>query len=182
MNNIINLLVDTAATLLAAVFLLRFWSQVARMRPPEQVVNFTLKMTNWFVLPLRRLLPGSSGYDWPCLFGAIVMAVLATLVVVWGTAFMTPKFVILLSIQQLANWILYGLMLLLLLDVIFSWINPNAPVAPFIHAMNDPILRPVRRIIPPIGGLDLSVFAAMILLQIILRLISMGLASVANMV
>ena len=61
MNNIINLLVDTATTLLAAVFLLRFWSQVARVRPPDQLVNFTLKLTNWLVLPMRRLLPASGG-------------------------------------------------------------------------------------------------------------------------
>lgn len=182
LNNIINLLVDTATTLLAAVFLLRFWSQVARMRPPEQLVNFTLKLTNWLVLPMRRLLPGAGGYDWPCLFGAVLMAVLATLSVVWGTQYLTPKFVILLSVQQIANWILYGFMLLLLMEVIFSWVNPNAPIASFIHAMNDPILRPVRRIIPPIGGIDLSVFAAMILLQVLLQLISMGLAQIANMV
>ena len=182
MNNIINLLVDTATTLVAAVFLLRFWSQVARVRPPDQLVNFTLKLTNWLVLPMRRLLPGSGGYDWPCLFGAILMAVGATLMVVWGTAFMTPKFVILLSVQQLANWSIYGLLLLLLLEVIFSWVNPNAPIAPFIHAMNEPILRPVRRLIPPLGGIDLSVFVTMILLQVLLHLIGMGLAAVASMV
>lgn len=167
---------------MAAVFLLRFWSQVARIRPPDSLVNFTLKATNWFVLPIRRILPGTHGYDWPCLFGAILMAVLTSLVAVWTTEFFTPKIVILLAVQQLANWIMYGLMLLLLLDVIFSWINPHAPIAPFIQALNDPILRPLRRIIPSIGGLDLSVFAAMILLQVILRLIGMGLASVAKMI
>ena len=95
---------------------------------------------------------------------------------------MTPKFVILLSLQQIANWIIYGFLLLLLLEVIFSWVNPNAPIAPFIHAMNEPILRPVRRLIPPLGGIDLSVFVTMILLQVLLHLIGMGLASVASMV
>jgi YggT family protein len=55
---------------------------------------------------------------------------------------------------------------LLIIEVIFSWINPHAPLAPFVRALNEPLLRPLRRVIPPVGGLDLSVLAAFILLQI----------------
>jgi YggT family protein len=55
---------------------------------------------------------------------------------------------------------------LLIIEVIFSWINPHAPLAPFVHALNDPLLRPLRRVIPPVGGLDLTVLVALILIQI----------------
>jgi YggT family protein len=61
---------------------------------------------------------------------------------------------------------------LLIIEVIFSWINPHAPLAPFVHALNDPLLRPLRRMIPPVGGLDLSVLVALILLQIVKYLLT----------
>jgi len=64
------------------------------------------------------------------------------------------------------NWILWSLMLLLIVEVVFSWINPHAPAAPFVRALNEPLLRPLRRVIPPLGGLDMSVLVALILLQI----------------
>jgi len=175
----LNLTIDTAATLMAAVFLLRFWSQVARVRPPDSLVKFTLKVTNWLVLPLRRIIPGFAGLDWPCLLGAMLMAVLAATSAVWTTPYFSAKFVLLLSLQQLANWMIYGLMGLLVLEAIFSWINPNAPLAPFIQAMNTPLLAPLRRIIPPLGGIDLTVLAALILLRVALKLISVGIAALA---
>lgn len=177
--NFFNLIIDTAATLMAAVFLLRFWSQVARTRPPDSLVKFTLKTTNWLVLPLRRIIPGFGGYDWPCLLGAMLMAVLAALTAVWGTAFFSTKIILLLALQQLMNWVIYGLMGLLVLEAVYSWINPQAPLAPFIQSMNAPLLNPLRRIIPTLGGIDLTVLIALILLRLGLQLISMGIAALA---
>jgi YggT family protein len=46
-------------------------------------------------------------------------------------------------------------------------VNPHAPLAPFVHALNMPILRPIRRVVPPVGGIDLSVLVALVLIQII---------------
>ena len=175
----LNLTIDTAATLIAAVFLLRFWSQVARVRPPDSLISFTLKATNWLVLPLRRIIPGWGGLDWPCLLGAMLMAILAAVAAVWSTSYFSAKFVLLLALQQLMTWAIFGLMGLLVLEVIFSWINPHAPLAPFIQAMNAPLLRPLRRIIPAIGGFDLTTVAALILLRVALKLISMGIALLA---
>jgi YggT family protein len=60
----------------------------------------------------------------------------------------------------------------LVIDAVFSWVNPHAPLAPFVRALNDPLLRPLRRIIPLIGNVDLSPLAALLLLQIGLRLVS----------
>lgn len=179
LQNTLNLIIDTAATLMAAVFLLRFWSQVARVRPPDSLVNFTLKVTNWLVLPLRRIIPGFAGYDWPCLIGAMLMACVAAIAAVWATPYFSVKFVLLISLQQLLNWMLYGLMGLLVLEVLYSWINPTAPLMPFIQSMNAPLLTPLRRIIPPIAGIDFSVLAALILLRVALQVIGMGIASLA---
>jgi YggT family protein len=117
------------------------------------------------VRPLRRVLPGVGGYDWASLIGAFLVVLLASCVLLLAGA--SGQTVLLYALFRFLNWIIYGFMGLLIIEVIFSWINPHAPLAPFVHALNDPLLRPLRRLIPPVGGLDLSVLVALILLQIL---------------
>jgi YggT family protein len=161
---ILQLIVDTAASVVGGVLLLRFWMQVIRVRPPASIAQFTFTLTDWLVRPLRRILPGVGGYDWASLIGAFLIVLAASSVLLLAGA--TGQDVVLYALFRFLNWIIYGFMGLLIIEVIFSWINPHAPLAPFVHALNDPLLRPLRRVIPPVGGLDLSVLAALILLQI----------------
>src|SRR3954471_19696663 len=138
--------------------------QVTRVRPPPSIAQFTFTLTDWLVRPLRRILPGVGGYDWASLIGAFLIVLAASSVMLLAGA--TGQVVVLYALFRFLNWIVYGFMGLLIIEVIFSWINPHAPLAPFVHALNDPLLRPLRRVIPPVGGLDLSVLVALILLQI----------------
>jgi YggT family protein len=161
---ILQLIVDTAASVVGGVLLLRFWMQVIRVRPPASVAQFTFTLTDWLVRPLRRILPGVGGYDWASLIGAFLIVLVASSVLLLAGA--SGQSVVLYALFRFLNWIIYGFMGLLIIEVIFSWINPHAPLAPFVHALNDPLLRPLRRVIPPVGGLDLSVLVALILLQI----------------
>jgi YggT family protein len=161
---ILQLIVDTAASVVGGVLLLRFWMQVIRVRPPSSIAQFTFTLTDWLVRPLRRILPGVGGYDWASLLGAFLIVLAASSVMLLAGA--TGQDVVLYALFRFLNWIIYGFMGMLIIEVIFSWINPHAPLAPFVHALNDPLLRPLRRVIPPVGGLDLSVLVALILLQI----------------
>ncbi|MCS0581926.1 YggT family protein [Massilia pinisoli] len=164
MLSILKLIVDTAAGVLGGVLLLRFWMQLIRVRPPSSVAQFTFTLSDWLVRPLRRIVPGMGGYDWASLLGAFLVVLAATsILLLVGTS---GQAVVLIALVRLLDWILYGFMGLLIIEVIFSWVNPHAPLAPFIHALNDPLLRPLRRVIPPVGGLDLSVLVAFILIQI----------------
>ncbi|MFC0254342.1 YggT family protein [Massilia consociata] len=165
MLSILQFIVDTAAALLGALLLLRFWMQATRVRPPQQIGQFTFTLTDWLVLPLRRLVPGMGGYDWASLIGAFLVVLLASSLMLLGGA--DGATVLLGALFRFLNWILYGFMALLIIDAIFSWVNPHAPLAPFVHALNTPILRPIRRVVPPIGGIDLSVLVALVLIQII---------------
>jgi len=78
--------------------------------------------------------------------------------------------IVILAVFRLVQWIFYGLMAILILEAIFSWVNPHAPLAPFIRALNDPILNPLRRILPSLGGIDFSPLVAVIILQVLIRL------------
>jgi YggT family protein len=144
--------------------LLRFWMQLIRVRPPSSVAQFTFTLSDWLVRPLRRIVPGMGGYDWASLLGAFLVVLAATsILMLVGTS---GQAVVLIALVRLLDWILHGFMGLLIIEVIFSWVNPHAPLAPFIRALNDPLLRPLRRVIPPVGGLDMSVLVAFILIQI----------------
>jgi YggT family protein len=170
--SILQLIVDTAASVVGGVLLLRFWMQVIRVRPPASVAQFTFTLTDWLVRPLRRVLPGVGGYDWASLIGAFLIVLLASCVLL--LAGLSGQGVVLVALFRFLNWIIYGFMGLLIIEVIFSWINPHAPLAPFVHALNDPLLRPLRRMIPAVGGLDLSVLVALILLQIVKYLLTLA--------
>jgi YggT family protein len=161
---IVSLIVDTVAGVLGGVLLLRFWMQAIRVRPPSSVAQFTFQLSDWLVRPLRRLVPGVGGYDWASLIGAFLIVLLANSLLFINGADWTG--VLLVSLYRFLIWITYGFIALLIVEAIFSWVNPHAPLAPFVHALNDPLLRPLRRIVPLVGGLDLSLLVALILLQI----------------
>jgi YggT family protein len=163
--SILQLIVDAAASVLGGVLLLRFWMQATRVRPPMQVAQFTYTLSDWLVKPLRRILPGVGGYDWASLIGAFLVVLAATALMAlsgWDV-----QMIFIGALYRFLSWIIYGFMALLIIDAIFSWVNPQAPLAPFVSALNYPLLRPIRRVVPPIGGVDLSVLVALILLQIV---------------
>jgi YggT family protein len=145
--------------------------QAIRVRPPSSIADFMYALTDWLVKPLRRLLPGLGGYDWASLIGAFLIAVFSVLV---HLAFVYPfpaLSFLLPSVMRLLQWILYGFIFVIVIEVIFSWVNPYAPLAPFIRAVNEPFMRPLRRLVPRIGNVDLSPLVALLLLQIGLYLI-----------
>ena len=171
MLSIVMLIVDAIATLLGGALLLRFWMQAIRVRPPSSVAQFTFQLSDWLVRPLRRIVPGVGGYDWASLIGAFLIVLLATSVLF--LAGWTTQAVLLVALQRFLQWILYGFMALLVIEAIFSWVNPHAPLAPFVRALNEPLLKPLRRVVPLVGNLDLSLLVALILLQIAQILLGM---------
>lgn len=179
LESILTLIVDTAAGVLGGVLLLRFWMQVVRVRPPAAIAQFIFQLSDWMVKPLRRLLPGVGGYDWASLIGALVVILFAVAIDLAVMSRFVPQYLILLSLLRFCEWVFYGFMGLIIIEAIFSWVNPHAPLEPFVHALNDPLLRPLRRVIPLVGSIDLSPLVALILLRIGLQLVSTVLLSAA---
>jgi YggT family protein len=167
---IFNLILNSLASILAGVLLLRFWMQAIYIRPPSPVAEFTFQLTDWLVLRLRRIIPGIGGYDWSSLVAAILLALLlATLEVGLGMRDFNPLLILIIGLHKLVNWICYGFLGVLLLGVIFSWVNPYAPLAPFVRALSDPLLRPIRRVLPAFGGIDFSSMVVWILLLVVMQ-------------
>jgi YggT family protein len=168
--SIFIMIVDIAASLLTGVLLLRFWMQVVRVRPPQSLGHFIFQISDWLVKPLRKVLPGIGGYDWASLLGAFLIVVVSIIASVGVTTGFAPELIFWMSLLRFVSWILFGFMALLIVEAVFSWVNPHAPLAPLMHALNEPLLRPLRRVVPLIGNVDLSPLVALIVLQIAQKL------------
>jgi YggT family protein len=172
LGSIFSFVVDAIAGLFAGFFLLRFWMQALRVRPPMQLAQAIYQLTDWLIHPLRRVIPGFAGYDWSSLIAALLVSLLSVLLEIWMLPTMNVASVIIFTFGKLAQWVIYGLLALLILEAIFSWVNPHAPFAPFVRALNAPILSPLRRLISPMGGIDFSPLIALLILQVLNMLLN----------
>lgn len=170
--NLFSLVVDLVGGLFAGVLLLRFWMQLVRVRPPPQIAQFTFQLTDWLVKPLRRGIPGVGGIDWATILSAYFIALICTLLKLW-MLHMFSGLIFLLALFSLAQWMIYLWTAFLILEVVFSWVNPHAPLAPFAQAINAPLLKPIRRVIPLLGGIDLSPMVLFFVLQIASRVLAL---------
>ena len=170
-QEMLTYVIEVIAGIFAGFLLLRFWMQALRLRAPAPIGQSIFQLTDWFVKPLRRVVPGYLGFDWASLIAAYLVAVaLISIGMIFSQNF-SLNIILVFSLIQLLQWVLYGLMALLFLEVIFSFVNPHAPLAPLVNALNQPILRPLRKIIPPVGGFDFSVLLAFIVLQLLSRML-----------
>lgn len=179
MISLLNLVLDTITGLFVVALLLRFWIQLLRVRPPQQVAHFVFQLSDWIVKPLRRAIPGIGGVDWASLLSAYLVALACTALRVWLAYDAFPGLLPVLALLSLLHWMAYVLIALLILEVIFSWVNPHAPLAPFVQAMNGPLLRPIRRVVPLLGGLDLSPMILFVLLQVVIQLLDYLVVSIS---
>jgi len=155
--------------------LVRFWMQAFRAPARNPIAQFSMALTDFAVKPLRRVIPGVMKLDWASLVVALllefVLQVLeyALLVQVMpaGGALSALLF---LAFVKLVRLSIYIFIVVIIAQAVMSWVSPYHPAAPFFNAAYGPLLKPVQRVIPPIGGVDLSPVFVLILLQLLLML------------
>lgn len=168
----LSFLIDALVQPFAAVLLFRFhavWLQ-APMRNP--IGEFIMAITDFIVLPARRFVPSVWGLDASTLLLAFVVEFIYLGAFLWvqGYAFETFPLAGLLAwtAVRLLKISIYLLLATLLVEAILSWVNPHTPLAPMLFAVNRPFVQPLRRRIPPVGRVDLSVLILFIICQLIL--------------
>lgn len=173
-------LLETLFFFLIAAALLRAWMNHLRVQMSAQPGRLVIAVSDWLVRPLRRILPravSQSRVDWGSLLAALLLAqayagfALLLHGLAGAPAVNTVPVLLLLAGHMLLKVLLQGLMLLLLIYAVLSWVQPQSPVLGTLDRLCAPLLRPLRRWIPLVGGVDLSVLVAVILLQIGLMLI-----------
>ena len=160
-------LIDTAFSLYLMVMILRLWLQLARADFYNLFSQFVVKATNPLVLPLRRIIPSLGNLDTATLLLAYTITLAKLLVLQLlqsGQVVLIPSLIF--AIIVLLKEVFTLLFWVLVIRALLSWFSQGrSPVEYVMHQLTEPVLRPVRRIIPPLGGLDLSVLVVLVGLQ-----------------
>lgn len=175
LNQILRFLLDTILGFFIFVLLARFYLQLMRAPFRNPLGQFVTALTNWLVLPARRVIPGMFGLDSASfLLAWLIEALLLFLLNVLrtgslgGASGLMIGVVLSLALLELARFSLYLLIGVILIQAVISWVNPYAPLAPLFNALTGPFLRPFRRLIPPIGNVDLSPLFVLVAAQLLL--------------
>ena len=166
-------LIHAVGGFFASVLLLRFWMQWCRAATRNPLTEFVQSLTNFAVLPTRRVIPGLWGLDLATLVLALLVLVIEMLLIVLvrgalPTSGAAVGVILIMALLMLVRMAIYIAMGLIILQVILSWVNPSSPFAPMVSALTRPLLRSIQRIVPPIGMVDLSSLIALLLLQLVL--------------
>jgi YggT family protein len=174
MSRILWLLIETLGSLLAVACVLRAYAHRVHLNPRNPISQFVSALTDWLVLPLRKLIPPGRTMDWASVLAAVLVATLTALlffVVLGGVTVPNPGSVLMLAAIWLVRWTVWLVIGLVIIQAILSWVNPYAPLAPAIQQLTQPFLAPIRRVVPLIGGVDLSPLVLIILLQVLLMVV-----------
>jgi len=167
-------LIETLIGFVLLVILLRLIFQVVRADFRNPVSQFVVKVTNPMLVPLRRIIPSVGSVDMASVSLLVIVqyAELTLLTMMGGGQFLPAAFLV-VSIAKLMALIITVFTFAILIQVILSWVNPGLynPMTSLLSSINEPVLGRARRLIPPIGGFDLSPIVAMIGLQLISMLL-----------
>ena len=163
---ILSFLLDVAAGLLGGACLLRLYMQYQRISFANPVGRFVFALTDWIVLPLRRVLPSIKRWDLASLVAAYLIQ-LAQFAILWLFLRTSPAMLPLLALFGLVRLLITGAIGLVIVYAILSWVRADSPITDVIDRLVAPLLRPFRRMIPLVGGFDLSPLAALVVLQVL---------------
>ncbi|MFV8834557.1 YggT family protein [Aquisalimonas sp.] len=175
-------LINTLFGLYILAIMLRFLLQWVRADYSNPISQFLIRITQPPLQPLRRVLPPIGRADTSALVLMLLLQFCTLALVYWinGTN-VSAGFLFVRSAAELLNLLLNVFLVVIIIRVILSWVNPGHynPAIGIIDSLANPVMEPVRRIIPAIGGLDLSPIAALIGIQLAKMLFVMPLRDLA---
>ena len=171
----IRYIVDTLLWLLTLAFVLRLLFQWVRANFRDPMADAIVRVTNWLILPLRRLLPPIGKVDTATVVAVIAVAAVRTFAALGlaGQGVGDVSLFLRVTIVNLVDLVLRIYLFALLLYWLTSFVSPGgyAPGVRLLSQLCEPVLRPVRRIIPPIGQIDFSVLWVSIVIGALLVLL-----------
>ncbi len=172
-GNAFSFLVETILNLYLVALMLRVLLEAIRADWHNPLVQILIRVTEPLVGPLRRIIPNLGRIS---LAGIVLLYLLQVLILVlvglitgvqadWGL-------LLVIAALRLVRTLLILYLVLIIIGVILSWIGSQSrhPIVPLIHHLNAPVLDPIRRFMPSLGGLDLSPLVAIIGIQFLLIL------------
>ncbi|MVW74332.1 YggT family protein [Pseudomonas xionganensis] len=178
-------ILQTIGGLYLLIVLLRFILQLVRANFYNPLCQFIVRATQPLLQPLRRLIPSIGGLDTASLVLAIIvqLVLMALTLMLLGYGVDNPVQLLIWSIIGITALFIKVFFFALIISVILSWVAPGThnPAAELINQICEPLLAPIRRFMPNLGGLDLSPIVAFLLLNLIDMLVVRNLAIMTGM-
>lgn len=180
-NNAFLFLVTTLFDIYISIVLARFILQMVRADFYNPVSQFIVKATNPLLLPLRKVVPGFGGLDMASLVLFVLLIMLKLGIVIflfYGAASAPILQLLILFLKSAANTIINFFLFVIFVSAILSWVVAAGggynPFADILNQIAEPVLAPARKIIPPMGGLDISPMLVMIGLVFVKQLFGLS--------
>ena len=157
------------------------WVSADFRNPIGQLI---IRFTNPLLVPLRQVLPGRGSIDLACALLAFTIAFIKMWLItaIEGFSFAISG-LLLYSLADLMKLVVYVFMGAVIIRIIASWIAPQGsynPLMAAVYALSEPVMAPARRLIPPLGGLDLSPIAVFIFLNLTIMLVIQPVIDIAR--
>jgi YggT family protein len=175
-GEIFNYLVQTVLGLFQFAVLLRLMLQLTRADFYNPVSQFVVRITSPVLLPLRKLIPAIGRVDTASVVLALGVQMLSIMVSLAIMGYRPTNLVALLlwSLIGVASLVVNLFFFAILGLIIFSWIAPNSyhPALALLHQLTEPVMGPFRRLLPAIGGLDLSPILVFVVINFLEKLLT----------
>ncbi len=175
LSNAGEFLIRTLFGIYEVIILLRFLLQLARADFYNPVSQFIVKATSIPLRPLRRVIPGMAGMDLASLVLLLGVTVIELLLLSLIANHPMPSLVglIALALVEMLKLVIYVFLFSVFVLAILSWVSPGGynPVANLLYQITTPLMRPARRLLPPMGGLDLSPMIVIVGLYLLILLV-----------
>ncbi len=173
----LTFLIETSFNIVLSIFLIRMTLQWVRANFSNPIVQVVTRFTNPVILQLRKVVPPIGKLDTASLIACIAIAALMSFSlfllngVEMNAILGQPKFLLLDTARRLLLCIVQLYWVLILFTIILSWMQPHqhSPLTAVLSELTEPLLKPMRRILKPIGGLDLSPIPVLILLSALIH-------------
>lgn len=169
---IVSLLLEVVAGIVSGACLLRLYMQALRVsmsaRSGNPLGRFVFALTDWIVLPLRRVLPVLGVLDSASLVAAFLLQ-LAKFVLLWLLAGAGGGLLALpvLALFGLLGMAISGMTVAVIVYAVLSWVPAPSVLSEVMARLVEPLLRPIQRVVPLVGGIDLSPLVLLLVLQMV---------------
>lgn len=176
LREVLQFIIEIIFSLFGIALILRAWIFAIRLHPFNPYSQSVLRITDWLVHPLQRFIPLSNKIDWPSLVASWLTALLS--VVLTSTLFIGLQSTLglllplcLAALLTVLKWVFNVILWVVLIQAVLSWVNPLSPIMPVLQTLSAPLLNPIRRFMPNLGGLDLSPLVLLVLAQLAMMLL-----------
>jgi len=182
LGNAGTFLIETLFDLYILIVMLRVILQWVGAHFSNPVSQFVLKLTNPVVKPLRRLFPPIKGIDLASFAVLLILEFIKLILVIWFKTGAVAGFtgMLIISFADILDLIFDIFFFAIIMNVIISWVGQSGynPITDILHLLTEPLLRPVRRLIPTVAGFDLSPIPVLIILHLCAMLIATPLMNI----